>query len=136
MDLKPGPQLRIEATPEELLNADAYLLLNKELYKDKKLKNVIAQSIWGRLKEKMPDRTNGYNLLAISVIWLEEKNVNDSYYAQNRWFPEDIVKIGKPNIMRSHRFAQITIAAAQYNPAFRHRRNSVQQRLWKNRPRA
>ena len=75
MDLKPGPQLRIEATPEELLNADAYLLLNKELYKDKKLKNVIAQSIWGRLKEKMPDRTNGYNLLAISVIWLEEKNV-------------------------------------------------------------
>jgi Peptidase family C25/Propeptide_C25/FlgD Ig-like domain len=46
----------------------------------------------------------------------DEININDSYYSQNKWFPQEIIIIGNPNIMRSHRFVQVTVAAVQYNP--------------------
>jgi hypothetical protein len=47
----------------------------------------------------------------------DDVNMSDSYYSQNTWYPEEVISISKPNIMRSHRFAQVTITAAQYNPA-------------------
>jgi len=38
-------------------------------------------------------------------------------YDRDEWFPENVVTIGEPAIMRGNRFSQITIAALQYNPA-------------------
>ena len=55
----------------------------------------------------------------IPVGLQDEESKNDSYYAQKIWYPKDIVTIGKPNIMRSYRFAQVTIAAVQYNPVLK-----------------
>ena len=55
----------------------------------------------------------------IPVGWQDDININDSYYSQNKWLPEEIITIGKPNIMRSHRFVQVTVAAVQYNPALK-----------------
>lgn len=51
------------------------------------------------------------------VGWQEDISKSDSFYQQNDWFPKDIVTISDPNLMRSYRFAQVTVAAAQYNPA-------------------
>ena len=45
------------------------------------------------------------------------KKINLEYYETDAWFPEQIVKINKPVIMRNNRFSQIRIAAVQYNPA-------------------
>ena len=75
MKLKPGDQLTVELTPEELLSADAFLLLDKELFKAQKISNVIAQSIWGRLIEKMPEKANRHVLSAVSVNWIASKNL-------------------------------------------------------------
>lgn len=52
----------------------------------------------------------------INVGWQDEISSSDAYYQQNIWFPKAIVKISDPNIIRSHRFAQISVAAVQYNP--------------------
>ena len=75
MKLKPGPQITVELTPDELLDADAYLLLDKELYKAQKVSNVVAQSIWGRLLEKMPKKANRHSLVAVSVKWIASENL-------------------------------------------------------------
>ena len=75
MNLKPSKtNLVVTLTPEELLDTDAYLLMEKELFRANKIKNIIAQSIWGRLLDKMPEKTKRHDLFAISVIWLSEKN--------------------------------------------------------------
>ena len=52
----------------------------------------------------------------IPVGWEDKLPVNAEYYTKNEWFPKNIVTVSKPNIMRGIRFAQITIAAVQYNP--------------------
>lgn len=75
MKLKPGDQITVEFTPDELLDADAYLLLDKELFKAQKVSNIIAQSIWGRLLEKMPEKAKRHDLLAISVNWIPSENL-------------------------------------------------------------
>ncbi len=53
----------------------------------------------------------------ITVGWQDDIPVSDSYFAHNKWLPEEIITISSPNIMRSQRFTQISIAAVQYNPA-------------------
>ncbi|MCF7919929.1 MAG: hypothetical protein K9N06_08445 [Candidatus Cloacimonetes bacterium] len=39
-----------------------------------------------------------------------------SGYRGNTWYPEEIVTISSPGIMRDNRFSQISVAAVQYNP--------------------
>jgi Peptidase family C25/Propeptide_C25/FlgD Ig-like domain len=54
----------------------------------------------------------------LAYIGLEDNEpLSDSYYNENKWLPENVINVSKPNIMRSHRFAQITVSAVQYNPA-------------------
>ncbi|MDO9577071.1 MAG: C25 family cysteine peptidase [Candidatus Cloacimonadales bacterium] len=54
----------------------------------------------------------------IAYIGMEDnESPSDAYYTRDKWLPENIISVGKPNIMRSHRFAQVTISAVQYNPA-------------------
>ncbi|MEA2104943.1 MAG: C25 family cysteine peptidase [Candidatus Cloacimonadota bacterium] len=54
----------------------------------------------------------------IQPFCLEEGiNYNEEYYSTDEWFPQELVKIGKPVIMRGYRFSQISISAVQYNPA-------------------
>jgi hypothetical protein len=48
--------------------------------------------------------------------WQDNENTDNEFYLRNKWFPQDIVTISKPNIMRGNRFAQITVVAVQYNP--------------------
>ena len=48
--------------------------------------------------------------------WQDNKNTDNEFYLRDKWFPQDIVTISRPNIMRGNRFAQITVAAVQYNP--------------------
>ncbi|MFC1898469.1 C25 family cysteine peptidase [Candidatus Cloacimonadota bacterium] len=53
----------------------------------------------------------------IQYLGIEENEpISDTYYNRDEWLPENIVTVSKPNIMRSHRFAQVTVAAVQYNP--------------------
>jgi len=47
----------------------------------------------------------------------QEENTAFEFYEKNFWFPSEIVSVSDPVIMRGNRFVQITIAAAQYNPA-------------------
>jgi len=44
----------------------------------------------------------------------EDETVN---YIPDEWLPQDIITISDPQIMRGNRFAQISCAAFQYNPA-------------------
>ena len=37
-------------------------------------------------------------------------------YRGNEWYPQEIVRISDPGILRDYRFSQISIAAVQYNP--------------------
>ena len=54
----------------------------------------------------------------IAYIGMEDNEaLSDTYYTKDKWLPENIISISKPNIMRSHRFAQVTVSAVQYNPA-------------------
>ncbi|MCF7792443.1 MAG: T9SS type A sorting domain-containing protein [Candidatus Cloacimonetes bacterium] len=53
----------------------------------------------------------------VSVGWQDEIPISESYYLQNKWLPQNLVTISDPNIMRSYRFAQVSVAAVQYNPA-------------------
>ena len=54
----------------------------------------------------------------IAYIGLDDDELlSDAYYSKNEWLPENIISVSKPNIMRSHRFAQTTVTAVQYNPA-------------------
>ena len=54
----------------------------------------------------------------ITYIGMEDNVlISDAYYSNNEWLPENIISVSKPNIMRSHRFAQVTVTAVQYNPA-------------------
>ncbi|HPR17683.1 MAG TPA: C25 family peptidase propeptide domain-containing protein, partial [Candidatus Cloacimonadota bacterium] len=55
----------------------------------------------------------------ISVGTEDDIPVSVSYYTQNKWLPEQVVKISEPNIMRSYRFSQVAVAAVQYNPALK-----------------
>ncbi|MCD4796595.1 MAG: hypothetical protein K8R49_05440, partial [Candidatus Cloacimonetes bacterium] len=48
--------------------------------------------------------------------WQDSESIDNDFYLRDQWLPEDIVTISNPNIMRGNRFAQITIAAVQYNP--------------------
>ena len=48
--------------------------------------------------------------------WEDKISPKNEFYARDKWFPEEVVIISKPNIMRGVRFSQITIAAVQYNP--------------------
>ena len=48
--------------------------------------------------------------------WQDNENTDNEFYLRDKWFPQDIVTISRPNIMRGNRFAQITVAAVQYNP--------------------
>ncbi|MDO9578331.1 MAG: C25 family peptidase propeptide domain-containing protein, partial [Candidatus Cloacimonadales bacterium] len=48
--------------------------------------------------------------------WQDNENTENEFYLRDKWFPQDIVSISKPNIMRGNRFTQITVAAVQYNP--------------------
>ncbi|MCD6177411.1 MAG: T9SS type A sorting domain-containing protein [Candidatus Cloacimonetes bacterium] len=43
-------------------------------------------------------------------------NEQEDIYAVDEWFPEDIIVVGKPAIMRGNRFSQISISPIQYNP--------------------
>jgi hypothetical protein len=48
--------------------------------------------------------------------WQDNENTDNEFYLRDKWFPQGIVTISKPNIMRGNRFTQITVAAVQYNP--------------------
>jgi len=52
----------------------------------------------------------------IPVGWEDGVSSNKNYYEENEWFPEKIVRINKPIIMRGCRFAQISISPVKYNP--------------------
>ncbi len=45
--------------------------------------------------------------------------MDESFYEQDRFYPEQLVAIGEPKIMRDFRFVQTTINPVQYNPATR-----------------
>lgn len=47
----------------------------------------------------------------------EQENSQASQNKQDKWLPEKVVQISKPVIMRGIRFAQISVASCQYNPA-------------------
>jgi hypothetical protein len=49
--------------------------------------------------------------------WEDNVEKDESFYQSEEWYPEKIVEIGSPVIMRGHRFCQISIASIQYNPA-------------------
>ncbi len=49
--------------------------------------------------------------------WEDNISINQDYYVKNEWFPQELVIISKPNIMRGIRFSQIAISMVQYNPA-------------------
>jgi len=49
--------------------------------------------------------------------WEDNTPINSEFYYKDEWFPKEIIKISKPSIMRGVRFSQISLAAAQYNPA-------------------
>jgi len=42
--------------------------------------------------------------------------INESFYNQDRFYPEEIVEAGEPMIMRDFRFVQTVINPVQYNP--------------------
>ncbi len=48
--------------------------------------------------------------------WQDDENTGNDFYLKDKWFPQEIVTISRPNIMRGNRFTQITVAAVQYNP--------------------
>ncbi len=67
--------------------------------------------------------------LAKKVIysgWEDNAEPDPDIYKTDSWFPEEIVLISDPVIMRGYRFSQVSIAAVQYNPV----RNKL--RLLKN----
>nr|MDA3814548.1 hypothetical protein [Candidatus Cloacimonadota bacterium] len=45
-----------------------------------------------------------------------EYNDQAALYTQDEWFPQDIITIAKPVIMRGNRFSQVSISPVQYNP--------------------
>ncbi len=47
---------------------------------------------------------------------IDARSIDDEIFSQDKWFPEEIVKIGDPVVMAGNRFSQITISAVQYNP--------------------
>ncbi|MBN2017174.1 MAG: T9SS type A sorting domain-containing protein [Candidatus Cloacimonetes bacterium] len=49
--------------------------------------------------------------------WEDDLTLDEDFYKQDEWYPNEIVTIGSPVIMRGYRFCQISIAAVQYNPA-------------------
>jgi len=53
----------------------------------------------------------------IAPVGLEDnfKISANPIYSENKWCPEDIIKISKPNIMRGLRFSQISVRTVQYN---------------------
>jgi len=53
----------------------------------------------------------------IAPVGFEEnlKISDKSVYKEDSWFPENIITISKPNIMRGLRFSQISLATVQYN---------------------
>lgn len=73
----------------------------------------------------LPDRGNFYNTklsYQFNEINLNNKiiniNTNDlsPLYNKDQWYPNNIVTVGKPVIMRGQRFSQISISPIQYNP--------------------
>ena len=48
--------------------------------------------------------------------WEDNAEPNPDIYNTNNWFPEEIVQIADPVIMRSIRFSQVSVAVVQYNP--------------------
>jgi len=42
--------------------------------------------------------------------------IDESFYNQDRFYPEEIVEVGEPMIMRDFRFVQTVINPVQYNP--------------------
>ena len=53
----------------------------------------------------------------IPFIWEDIDNIPSYIYHWNEWFPQEIINISKPNIMRGNRFSQISLSSVQYNPA-------------------
>ena len=49
--------------------------------------------------------------------WEDDIPLDEDFYQSDEWYPKEIITIGSPVIMRGFRFCQISIAAAQYNPA-------------------
>jgi len=48
--------------------------------------------------------------------------IDESFYNQDRFYPEEIVEVGEPMIMRDFRFVQTVINPVQYNPVTRQMR--------------
>ncbi len=48
--------------------------------------------------------------------FIKDSEFNAENYDKNIWFPQDMVKISEPVIMRGNRFSQVSISPLQYNP--------------------
>lgn len=51
--------------------------------------------------------------------WEDNCKMDGDFYTNDEWYPQELVSIGSPVIMRGYRFCQMSIAAVQYNPAKR-----------------
>jgi len=85
-------------------------------------------AVWSELF-KLPDRgifsvselsyTYDYIDIGFPIIpfdWEETEKVDENIYSKDTWYPDDIVIISDPVIMRDTRFSQISIHPMQYNP--------------------
>jgi len=52
----------------------------------------------------------------IPFDWEEKGKLNEDIYNKDVWYPEEIIDISDPVIMRDSRFSQISIFPMQYNP--------------------
>jgi len=114
----------IEEIKTEMTESNSF---NKIIISDCKnsiISNTFELPIFSRLVSLPPTgnykSTNieyDYDELVLSnKIALVEYNEQEAIYNRDEWFPQDIVTIAKPAIMRGNRFSQISISPIQYNP--------------------
>ncbi|KQC08629.1 MAG: hypothetical protein APR54_04410 [Candidatus Cloacimonas sp. SDB] len=52
----------------------------------------------------------------IPFDWEDTGELDGSAYTKDRWYPEEVIQVSDPVIMRDNRFCQISIFPMQYNP--------------------
>ena len=114
----------IEMIKGEQINGEVYDRVIVSDCENSMISNFFELPVYTRLVSLPPTgnytntniRYNYDDIVLSNKIAPVEYNDQISFYAQDEWFPKDIVTIAKPAIMRGNRFSQISISPIQYNP--------------------